>query len=170
MLRKLFDRVEPTFSEDGKLSKLYPVYEAIDTFLFTTDEQTKGTPHLRDGLDLKRLMFVVVVALLPCVWMAMWNTGYQANSVLAEQGIAEAPGWRGDVLSVFGLTADPTSLLANVVHGALFFLPLYLVTMAAGGLWEMIFAVTRRHEISEGFLVTGLLFPLTLPPLSLIHI
>ena len=143
MLRRLFDKIEPHFKDGGKLEPFYALYEAIDTFLFTTDRQTTGAPHVRDGNDLKRLMIVVFVALLPCVWMAMWNTGYQANSVLAEQGIAEAPGWRGDILSVFGLTADPTSLLANVVHGALFFLPLYLVTMAAGGLWEMIFAVTR---------------------------
>ena len=164
MLRKLFDKIEPHVSEGGKLARAYPLYEAVDTFLFTTGAQTKGAPHVRDGSDMKRVMITVFVALLPCVWMAMWNTGLQANSALALQGASEVPGWRGAVLTALSISPDPGNVLANVMHGALYFLPLYLVTMMAGGLWEGLFALVRRHEISEGFLVTGLLFPLTLPP------
>ena len=149
------------FEKDGKLNRLYPLYEAMDSFLFSTGHQNEGAPHVRDALDVKRLMFTVVIALLPCVFMSMWNTGLQANLIL--QGAA-IPGWRGAVMSFIGLGADSTNFLANLVHGALYFLPVYIVCMAAGGVWEVLFAVVRRHEISEGFLVTGLLFPLTLPP------
>jgi Na+-transporting NADH:ubiquinone oxidoreductase subunit B len=164
VLRRLFDAIEPHFKDGGRLTPFHALYEAIDTFLFTTDRQTTGAPHVRDGIDLKRLMIVVFVALLPCVWMAMWNTGMQANTALVGQGLEQAAGWRGAVMEQLGVTPDPGSVVSNAVHGALFFLPLYLVTMMAGGLWEGLFAAIRGHEISEGFLVTGLLFPLTLPP------
>ena len=80
VLRDLLDQVEPHFKKGGKLEKLYPAYEAADTFLYTPGEVTDGPSHVRDGIDLKRMMSMVVVALLPCVFMAMWNTGYQAVS------------------------------------------------------------------------------------------
>ncbi len=163
MLRRIFEKVEPLFTEGGRLHLFHPLYEAIDTFAFTTDRQTTGATHVRDGMDLKRVMIVVYVALVPCIAMALWNTGYQANLALAGMGEAEVPGWRGALLQAMGLTPDPASFLANVVHGALYFVPLYLVTLMAGGLWEGLFAMVRRHEIAEGFLVTSILFPLTLP-------
>jgi Na+-transporting NADH:ubiquinone oxidoreductase subunit B len=160
-LRSLFDRVEPAF-KDGKLRKFWPVYEAIDTFLFTTGVRTKGDPHVRDGLDLKRLMFMVVVALAPCCFMAMWNTGLQANLAMQQLGLETAPTWRAAIMDSVGY--DPGNFFANLIHGALFFLPVYIVTMAVGGFWEALFSMVRKHDLSEGFLVTGLLFPLTLPP------
>lgn len=164
MLRRLFDRIEPLFVEDGRLSFMFPLYEAVDTFLFTTGRQTDGAPHVRDGIDLKRLMITVYVALLPCIAMAIWNTGLQGNRALQGMEADQAAGWRGAVMTALGVAPDPASLGANLLLGALYFLPLYLVTLAAGGLWEGLFAVVRRHEISEGFLVTSVLFPLTLPP------
>jgi Na+-transporting NADH:ubiquinone oxidoreductase subunit B len=164
VLRRVFESVEPAFSDGGRLSYFHPLYEAIDTFVFTTDRQTSGAPHVRDGMDLKRVMIVVYVALVPCIWMAMWNTGFQANQALATMGLDVVPGWRGDAMRWLGLTPDPASLWANVAHGALYFLPLYLVTLVAGGVWEALFAMVRRHEIAEGFLVTSILFPLILPP------
>ena len=78
-LRRLLDAVEPHFSKEGKLRMAYPLYEALDTFLYTPGQVTSGPSHIRDGIDLKRMMSTVVVALLPCIVMAMWNTGYQAN-------------------------------------------------------------------------------------------
>ena len=160
-LRELFDKIEPTF-KDGRLSALWPVYEAIDTFIFTTGAKTKGEPHVRDTLDLKRLMFMVVVALAPCVFMAIWNTGYQANLAMQALGLDSSPTWRAFIMDAVGY--DPDSLFANLIHGALFFVPVYAVTMMVGGVWESIFSTVRKHDLSEGFLVTGLLFPLTLPP------
>ena len=99
MLRQLFDKIEPNFLTGGRLSVLHPLYDAIDTFLFNTGSKTSSAPHVRDGIDLKRVMLVVVVALLPCVWMAMWNTGLQANTALVSAGITEIPGWRGAALA-----------------------------------------------------------------------
>ena len=78
-LRKILDSQAPLFEEKGKLEKLYPLYEAADTFLYTPGETTRGPSHVRDALDLKRMMSIVVLALLPCVIMACYNTGYQAS-------------------------------------------------------------------------------------------
>ena len=163
-LRKFLDQIKPLFEKGGKLEKYYYVYDATDTFLYTPDEVTTTAPHVRDSLDLKRMMVVVVWALTPCVLMAMWNTGYQANLAMQAMNIGAAAGWRGAVLTGLGIGYDPASLWANFIHGALYFVPLYIVTMVVGGIWEVIFASVRKHEMHEGFLVTGLIFPLTLPP------
>ncbi len=163
-IRKIFDLTRSGFEEGGRLHKLHPLFEAIESFFFWPDKTTVGSPHVRDSMDLKRMMGVVVVALLPCVFMAMWNTGYQANLALETAGADSIPGWRGALLSMAGIGCDSGSLIANLLHGALYFLPVYIVTMTAGGLWEVLFSCVRRHEVAEGFLVTGLLFPLTLPP------
>lgn len=173
LLRSLLDRVEPAFHKGGKLEKLYPVYEAIDTFLYTPNDVTQGASHVRDGMDLKRMMITVVIALTPCIFMACWNTGYQANLAMQsgiEAGtpaadIITAGGWRLSVMTAAGF--DPAArpgFLFNVLHGALYFVPVFLVTNIVGGTCEMIFGIARRHDINEGFLVTGMLFPLTLPP------
>ena len=163
-LRKFFDQIKPLFERGGKFEKYYPLFEAIDTFFYTPYEVTTTAPHVRDSLDLKRMMIVVVWALTPCVLMAMWNTGYQANLAMQAMNIESAAGWRGAMLAGLGISYDPSSLWANFFHGALYFVPLYIVSMAVGGIWEVIFASVRKHDMHEGFLVTGLIFPLTLPP------
>ena len=144
----------------------YPLYEALDTFLYTPGQVTSGPSHIRDGIDLKRMMSTVVVALLPCIVMAMWNTGYQANLAISALGITPdgAANWRYSVINALGVGYDSANLVANLVHGALYFIPAYLVTNIVGGTWEVIFSTIRKHEVNEGFLVTGFLFPLTLPP------
>jgi Na+-transporting NADH:ubiquinone oxidoreductase subunit B len=159
----LLDKIRPAFEPGGKLEKFYPLFEATDTFLYTTDEVTTVGPHVRDSMDLKRIMTIVVYALTPCVFMAMWNTGYQANTAMQAVNIAAAPGWRGAVLSAL-VGYDPNSFLANIIHGALYFIPLYIVSVAAGGVWEVLFGIVRKEDVNEGLLVTSLIFPLTLPP------
>jgi Na+-transporting NADH:ubiquinone oxidoreductase subunit B len=134
-----------------------------DTFIFTPDSVTKRDSHVRDGIDLKRTMITVAMALLPAILMALYNTGYQANLALASSGAA-AEGWRADIINMVGMGFDPNNIVACFFHGLLWFLPIFIVTQAAGGFWEVIFATVRKHEINEGFLVSGLLFPLTLPP------
>ena len=171
-LRNLLDRQARHFEKGGKLEKLYPLYEANDTFLFTPGEVTKGASHVRDGLDLKRMMMTVVVALAGCVYMAMYNTGYQAHLAIAG-GAAPLDTWQTaameaamkmDAMGGIGLSFSPDSLWACLVHGALYFVPVLLVTFAVGGAWEVLFAAVRKHPVTEGFLVTGMLFPLILPP------
>lgn len=162
-LRRILDRQARHFEPGGKLERFYPLYEAPDTFLYTPGKTTAGAAHVRDALDLKRLMMTVVVALVPCVLMAMWNTGRQIHLAIAG-GATALPNWRTDAMEMLGLPFDPSSLLANTAHGALYYLPVLVVTFAVGGLWEGLFAVVRRHDVNEGFLVTGMLFPLVLPP------
>lgn len=161
-LRDLHDSVEHHFLKGGKLEKLYPLYEAQDTLLFTPGHVTRGASHVRDAVDLKRIMITVVIALIPCILVAMYNTGYQANISLADGASAE--GWRGWLMDVIGFGYSAANPLACMFHGALYYLPILIVTFVVGGHIEVLFAVIRRHEINEGFLVTGMLFPLILPP------
>jgi Na+-transporting NADH:ubiquinone oxidoreductase subunit B len=164
-IRKQHDKLAPLFEKGGKFEKFYPLWEAHDTLLFTPGHVTKGTTHVRDGLDLKRMMITVVVALLPCVFMALYNTGYQANLAIANgAGVIPLDTWQTAIFNTLGFAHDPASLAANVTYGALYFLPIFIFCFATGGMIEVIFSVVRGHEINEGFLVTGFLFPLTLPP------
>lgn len=163
-LRRQLDRIAPHFEKGGRLERLYPLWEAADTFFYTPAEVTHGAAHVRDALDLKRMMMLVVIAALPCIAMAMFNTGLQANLAIDPAKVAQLEGWRHDVLRWLGVGYSPQSWAANLVHGALYFLPLYAVTMAVGLAWEVLFAVVRKVEVNEGFFVTGMLFPLILPP------
>ena len=147
-LRRLFDRVAHHFEEDGRWEKAYPLWEALDSFLYTPGTQTTAGPHVRDGNDIKRTMVTVVIALIPCTLFAWFNTGFQEMKALDP--------------SIIG--PSDVDWLSAILGGLGTFLPLYIVTLAVGGALETIFAVIRKHEINEGFLVTSLLFPLVLPP------
>lgn len=163
-LRKFLDKQEKHFEKGGKLAGLYYLWEALDGFMYTPGKPTAGASHIRDGIDFKRIMMVVVYALIPTVLMGLYNTGYQANLLLAQMGEGAATGWRIGILNGLGIGLDPGNIFACFVHGLLYFLPIYIVTLAAGGFWEVLFACVRKHEIHEGFLVTSLLFPLIVPP------
>jgi Na+-transporting NADH:ubiquinone oxidoreductase subunit B len=162
--QNFLDRHRSKFEKGGKYEVWYPLFEAIDTFLYPPKTTATGVCHVRDAMDYKRMMMTVVVALIPCTLMAMFNVGLQANSAMQQMGIESAPGWRGFILDLIGGGYNPGNLWSNVIHGALYFLPAYIVTMAVGGFWEVLFAIVRKHEVNEGLFVTGLLFPLTLPP------
>jgi Na+-transporting NADH:ubiquinone oxidoreductase subunit B len=163
-IRRFLDSIEPQFHKGGRFEKFFAVYEMVDTFLYSPPDTTRTAPHVRDGLDLKRLMSYVVVALLPCILWSWFNSGYQANLALAELGAAAPGNWRTGLLTALGVGLNPGNLFANAAHGFLLFLPIYLTTLIAGGIWEVIFAAVRNHEVNEGFLVTSMLFTLTLPP------
>jgi Na+-transporting NADH:ubiquinone oxidoreductase subunit B len=162
-LRRLLDEIEPLFAKGGPLERFAALYEATDTFLFTPRDVTHGSPHVRDAIDVKRVMTSVVLAVLPCALFGMYNVGHQANLALASLGLEAAEGWRGLVLTELGIGVDPANFWDCFTHGALYFLPIYIVTLMAGGLFETIFAAVRNHEINEGFLVTSMLYALTLP-------
>ena len=162
LVRTLLDKVEPYFDRGGRLSFLFPMYEAADTLFFTPGKVNRGTVHVRDGLDLKRMMITVVIALMPVVFMAMYNTGLQAHRAIAA-GASPLDTWQTRLFQAmgFGFTTD---LAACFVHGALYFIPIFVVGFAVGIGVELIFAAVRGHEVNEGFFVTGFLLPLTLPP------
>ena len=163
-LRRYLDRIEPLFARGGRFAKYNALYEMVDTLLYTPSDVTRSAPHVRDAMDLKRLMIFVVIAVTPCLLVGMYNIGYQANTAIQALGLSGAAGWRGTVLEVLGVGYDPASVAASLIHGLLYWLPVYLVTLVAGGFWEVLFAGVRNHEINEGFLVTSMLFSLTLPP------
>lgn len=162
-LENFFEKQHHHFAKGGKFEKFFVLFEMVDTFIFTPSKVTKTSSHVRDGIDLKRTMVTVAMALFPCVLMACYNTGLQANMALASKGLV-AEGWRAAIINGVGLGFDPSNIIANFFHGLLWFAPVFLVTNIVGGLWEVIFAGVRGHEINEGFMVTGMLFPLTLPP------
>ena len=134
-LGRLFEKGKP-------LEKFYPLYEAMDTFLMTPGGKTKKAPFVRDAIDIKRVMIFVVIALIPCILMGFYNTGFQ---------IQKAQGMEYSLPGCFWL-------------GLLKVLPIIIVSYAVGGTWEVLFAILRKHEINEGFLVTGILYALILPP------
>lgn len=162
-LRSFFDRIEPHFERGGKYEKYFPVYEMVESFLYTPKTVTTVAPHARSYVDMKRIMTYVVIATIPCILWGMWNTGYQANSAIAALGADAATGWRIAILNILGISLDAANPLANIAHGALYFLPIYIVTLVAGGIFEVIFATVRGHEVNEGFLVTSMLYTLIMP-------
>jgi Na+-transporting NADH:ubiquinone oxidoreductase subunit B len=164
LLRQLLDRAGEPFHKGGRLERFYPLYEAVDTFFYAPGDRTTTGAHVRDAMDLKRMMILVVISLFPCVLMALYNTGLQANLVIDPARPDLLDGWRHALLQGLGIGYDPSSILANMAHGALYFLPLYIVTMVVGLTLEVLFAVVRGIEVNEGFFVTGLLYPLILPP------
>lgn len=140
--KKIFDDTKPLFTGEGKYKKYEPIWDATKTFFFLPSERVRVMPFVRDHLDLKRYMSIVILALLPVTFFGIYNAGYQA-------GIGVGESW---------------SVTQCVLMGARYVLPIIIVSYVVGFAWEFLFAVIRGHKISEGFLVTGLLFPLTLPP------
>ena len=141
-LRNILDKVGENFHEGGKLEKLYPLYDAVDTILYVPSETASNGPFVRDHVDVKRSMIFVVIALLPCLLFGIYNVGLQGAGALASE----------------------KSFFELFLSGAIAVFPMYAVVFTVGGLCEGLFAVIRKHEINEGFLVTGMLIPLTMPP------
>ena len=149
LFKKLLNSVKPHFEKGGKLEKMHPAYDAFETFLFVPNHTTNKGSHIRDAIDLKRTMFMVIIALIPCLLFGMWNVGNQyhigLNSLLDENELVSY------------------SFLDNLIFGFWKFLPLIIVSYVVGLTVEFAFAVYRGHQVNEGYLVTGLLIPLTMP-------
>ncbi|MEO4042313.1 NADH:ubiquinone reductase (Na(+)-transporting) subunit B [Hoeflea sp. CAU 1731] len=160
-LRDFFDRIEPNFLKGGKWERLFPVYEMVESFIYTPKTVTTAAPHARSYVDMKRIMTYVVLSTIPAIIMGLYNVGLQVNTAI---GVYGASGWRASIVEFLGIGFDPANPIANFLHGALYFLPIYITTLVVGGLWEVLFATVRRHEVNEGFLVTSMLYTLILPP------
>ncbi len=163
MLRQFIKECVRHFEKGGKWHRFYPLYEMVDTFIYWSRQVTARAPHIRDALDMKRVMSYVVLSTIPCVLVSWFNTGYQINMAMLAGDVGTLNNWRGTLTALLGIAHDPQSMFACMWLGFLHFLPIYLVTLMAGGFWEMLFAVVRRHEINEGFFVTSILYTLTLP-------
>lgn len=141
-LRNILKQSGKLFEEGKPFSWAYPVWEATDTILFSTDKQTSSGPHIRDNMDIKRVMFSVVIALIPCYLFGAYNIGY---------------------LNALALDVS-RSMIENFIFGMSYVLPILIVTFVSGAICELSFAIIRKHEVNEGFLVTCALIPLTMPP------
>lgn len=162
-LRTILDKMEPEFHSGGKYEKWYALYEAVDTIFYRPSSVSKGGSHVRDAVDMKRVMILVWMCTFPAMFFGMYNIGLQANTALDVMGAAPADTWRQGVIGA--LTAyNVNSVWDNMIYGAMYFLPVYLTTFVVGGFWEVLFAAVRKHEVNEGFFVTSILFALTLPP------
>jgi len=159
-IRTLLDNIEPHFHKGGKFENFYALYEAIDTALFRPNDVTNNTSHVRDGIDLKRIMITVWVCTFPAMFFGMYNVGWQANTIMADLGVTQIGNWR----DLFIIGFDANNWLHNIWHGALYFIPIYATTFIVGAFWEILFAAKRGHEVNEGFFVTSVLFALVCPP------
>lgn len=170
-LKNFFEKIEHHFEPGGKLEKYYPLYEAVTTIVYTPGTVTSGRAHVRDAIDLKRMMITVWLAVFPAMFWGMYNVGQQAIPALhhlysgAELQQLLASDWHYRVAQFFGASLTPdTGWGSKMLLGATYFLPVYAVVFAVGGFWEVLFAVIRKHEINEGFFVTSILFALIVPP------
>ncbi len=162
-VREFIDKkVEPLFVKDGKLKFFYPVYEMFDTIGFTPGTTTSGKCHVRDKLDQKRMMITVVIAMIFPMIFGIYNIGYQANTIIQNSAL-DVEGWRATILGLLNIGFDPQDVIGNFFYGILYFVPIAAVVFTVGGFCEVLFALLRRHEVTEGFLVSGFLITLTMP-------
>jgi Na+-transporting NADH:ubiquinone oxidoreductase subunit B len=162
-LRSILDNMEPHFHKGGKYESWYALYEAVDTVFYRPKDVTRTTSHVRDGIDLKRMMITVWMCTFPAMFYGMYNVGFQANTIMADLGLAAIEGWRGGIIEILA-GYDASSIWDNMIHGAAYFLPIYATVFVVGGFWEVLFAMKRGHEVNEGFFVTSILFALICPP------
>ncbi len=141
LIKNILNSIKPHFEEGGKLEKLYPAYDAFETFLFVPDHTTHKGTHIKDAIDLKRTMAFVVLAMLPCILFGMWNIGDQYYSAINVEA----------------------TFFENLIFGFWKFLPLLIVSYAVGLTVEFAFAISRGHSVNEGYLVSGMLIPLIMP-------
>ena len=165
-LRNLFDKSKPLFEGKGRFARFFPLFDVFENLFYSSERKTSGLTHVRDGSDIQRVMVVVWLATFPTMFFGMYNIGYQALAALEAINLAGAEhikDWHWPLVQLFsGL--DPNGILDCIAYGAIYFIPIYLVTFFVGIAWEMVFAVVRQHEISEGAFVTTVLFALSCPP------
>ncbi|MEM7082054.1 MAG: NADH:ubiquinone reductase (Na(+)-transporting) subunit B [Pseudomonadota bacterium] len=160
-LRAFFDRIELSFTKGGKWERFFPLYEMVESFVYTPKTVTTVAPHARSHIDMKRIMTYVVISTIPAILFGLYNVGLQTNMAIEVYG---ASGWRAWIIEALGIGFNYNNPLANMAHGLLYFLPIYITTLIAGGICEVIFATVRGHEVNEGFLVTSMLYTLIMPP------
>jgi len=145
LFKNILDKTKPLFEKDGKLEKFYPAYDALSSFLFVPGHPTSQGTHIRDGIDLKRTMITVVIAMIPCLLFGIWNTGHQHFLALGE------------------FTGTDEGLWDKVFFGLQKVLPIVVVSYVAGLTVEFIGAIIKKEQVNEGFLVSGMLIPLVMP-------
>ena len=165
--KQLLENMEHHFEPGGKYAKYYALFEAAYTLFYTPGSVTRNAAHVRDAIDLKRMMIMVWLAVFPAMFWGMYNVGNQSIAAIAHLGSAAgADTWQYTIATLLGASLDPAvaGIGSKMLIGAAHFLPIYLTVFLVGGFWEVLFAMVRKHEINEGFFVTSILFALIVPP------
>jgi Na+-transporting NADH:ubiquinone oxidoreductase subunit B len=155
-LRKLLDNLKPNFTNGGALEKYFPLYDVFENLFYSSDKRTFGSVHIRDSIDLQKVMVVVWMATFPAMFYGMYNLGFQSLSAFQEIGSINKDDWQFIFIDLI-CNYDPKNILDCIWFGACYFIPIYLVTFIVGILWEVVFAIVRGHEINEGAFVTTVL-------------
>ena len=161
-LRSVNESIKPKFMPGGAQAKWFPIYDAIENFIFSSTHKTSNPIHVRDSIDIQRIMVIVWLAAFPAMFFGMYNIGNQTLDYLIQVGSANTNDWHHVLINLVGYSND--SFLTKMWIGAVYFVPIYAVTFAVGILWEILFAVVRKHEINEGLFVSSILFALSCPP------
>lgn len=160
-MSKFLDRLRSQAGDDS--SALRAVFQLLHGFLFSTTATTTAAPHIHDANNVQRVFNTFVIASLPCWLIGAWNTGQQINVAMNAFGISASPGWRGSILAAFGVGYDPLNIGACLVHGLTYFVPIFIVALLTGTLWEVAFAQGRRRPVDDGLLYIAWMFTLVLP-------
>jgi len=164
-LKAYLEKIEPDFEPGGKHEKWYALYEAVATVFYTPGNVNKSGTHVRDSIDLKRIMITVWMCTFPAMFYGMYNIGHQAHDAIIAGAGTLPDMWQAGLFTMLGgqLGVEGVGWGMMMLYGACFWLPIYAVTFVVGAFWEILFASVRKHEINEGFFVTSVLFALTLP-------
>ncbi|CRK85695.1 Na(+)-translocating NADH-quinone reductase subunit B [Candidatus Providencia siddallii] len=170
-LKTFFEKYEYNFKPGGKLEKYYVIYDAISTIFYSTGTVTKGCSHIRDAANIKRIMFLVYIAIFPAMFWGIYNIGNQ--TILALNYLYDSTelhhiintNWHYRFARFLGVSfLKDTEYKSKILLGAIYFFSIYFIVFITGGFWEILFALIRKHEINEGFFITSILFALVLPP------
>ena len=161
-LRSINESIKPKFMHGGDQAKWFPIYDAIENFIFSSTNKTTNPIHVRDSIDIQRIMVIVWLAAFPAMFFGMYNIGNQTLDYLTLVGSTNTNDWHHVLINLVGYSND--SFITKMWIGAVYFVPIYAVTFAVGILWEILFAVVRKHEINEGLFVSSILFALSCPP------
>ena len=161
-LRNLFDDAKPSFSKGGAAEKYFPIFDIFENLFFLSRNRTKNPIHVRDALDIQRMMVIVWLATFPAMFFGMYNIGNQSLEYLALINTQNTGDWHHYLVNIFGY--EPNSFINKIWFGAVYFIPIYATIFLVGISWEILFAIIRKHEINEGFFVSSVLFALSCPP------
>ena len=161
-LRNYINSIKPNFVGEGKYSKWFPLFDAVENFVFSTQTKTSNPVHVRDGVDIQKIMVIVWLSTFPAMFFGMYNLGVYSLNYLNLIGQENTGDWHHYIVSMVGY--DHTSFIAKMWFGAAYFLPIYITVFVVGIAWEALFAIVRKHEINEGAFVSTILFSLSCPP------
>lgn len=162
VIRNFFDNQKPNFSPGGKREKYFPLYDVFENLFFLSKNKTTNPIHVRDAIDIQRVMAIVWISTFPAMFFGMYNIGSQSLEYLSLINSQNTGDWHHYLISPVGY--NPDNFINKFWFGAMYFMPIYAVTFIVGFAWEMLFAIIRKHEINEGFFVSSVLFALSCPP------